>query len=613
MSANPFILGFRKGIRPDKTLSISQWADNKRQIPKEGAAEPGQWRTSRFPFLREIMDELSPQSPTQQVKVIKGTQVGGTEIGNNFLLSTIDQNPRSMLLLLPTEKLMKNHRVMKLQPSIEAMPDLDKKIKRGKTKSDIGDNDKMSFAGGSLIFGHSNSTANYRSLSFPYICLDDVDAFPLDVNEEGSPMELAKKRADTFADRKIYINSTPTIAGESNIELEFEESDQREYFMPCPECNEMVYFKHESFYIPYDKENYKLIGDVKYICEHCGSMIDEFRKTWMMDEKNGAKWIPLNPGHAHKGYRIPSFLSPVGFLSWNEIYTEWVEAQKLMKRGNDTKLKTWTNTRAGRVWEQQFEKLEVDFLLEKREEYDFEVPNGVLILIAAVDTQDNRLELEVVGFGENDEKWAIDRQQFLGDPAQLDVWKELDDYIFNTTFTHQDGEMKIYATGVDSGGNKTKHVMNYCKNRLSKRVYALKGAQALDAPLISARDANKSKYKTPFYMVGVKQTKDDVFGSLKINTPGASYHHFPKDDIKYNEEYFNQLLSERKVNGRWEKIAGRRNEAFDINGYVIGVLAITGINMKKLAQRGPWFYSEKKKTITTTIKKRRRILSKGVN
>ncbi|MFW0696975.1 terminase gpA endonuclease subunit, partial [Aliarcobacter butzleri] len=83
------------------------------------------------------------------------------------------------------------------------------------------------------------------------------------------------------------------------------------------------------------------------------------------------------------------------FLSWNEIYTEWVEAQKLMKRGNDTKLKTWTNTRAGRVWEQQFEKLEVDFLLEKREEYDFEVPNGVLILIAAVDTQDNRLELEV--------------------------------------------------------------------------------------------------------------------------------------------------------------------------------------------------------------------------
>ncbi len=113
-------------------------------------------------------------------------------------------------------------------------------------------------------------------------------------------------------------------------------------------------------------------------------------------------------------------------------------------------------------------------------------------------------------------------------------------------------------------------------------------------------------------MVGVKQTKDDVFGSLKINVPGPSYHHFPKDNVKYNEEYFNQLLSERKVNGRWEKIAGRRNEAFDINGYALGVLAITGINMKKLAQRGPWFYSEKKKT-TTTTKKRRRLLSKGVN
>ncbi len=610
MSINPFILGFSKGLKPDETLSISQWADKYRQLPKEAAAEPGQWRTSRFPFLREIMDELSPQSPTQQVKVIKGTQVGGTEIGNNFIMSTIDQNPRSMLLMLPTESLMKKHRELKLKPSIEAMPHLDKKIRRGKTKADIGDNDKMQFSGGSLLFGHSGSTANYRSLSIPYICLDDVDAFPLDINEEGSPMELAKKRADTFSDKKIYINSTPTTEGESNIETEFEESDQREYFMPCPECKGMNYFKHESFYIPYDKTTYTLTGDVKFICEHCGSMIDEYKKTWMMDEKNGAKWIPLNPGHSDRGYRIPSFLSPLGFLSWNEIYKEWVEAQKLLKRGNDKKLKTWTNTRAGMVWSENYEKLEIDFLKEKKEDYEYEVPNGVLILIAAVDTQDNRLELEVVGFGENDEKWSIDRQIFMGDPAQIEVWEELDKYIFNTTFQHQDGLMKIYATGIDSGGNKTKYVMQYCKKRLSKRVYALKGANTKNAPLVSARDAKKSKYKTPFYMVGVQQTKDAVYSSLKISVPGASYHHFPNNP-KYNDEYFEQLLSEKKVNGLWTvRRTGIRNEAFDINGYAIGVLAITGIDINKLSKRGPLFYVEKKILNKT---KRRRIISKGVN
>lgn len=610
MSINPFILGFTRGIKPDEVSTISQWADKHRQLPKEGAAEPGQWRTSRFPFLREIMDELSPHSPTQQVKVIKGTQVGGTEIGNNFLMSTMDQNPRSMILMLPTESLMKKHRELKLKPSIEAMPLLDKKIKRGKTKSDIGDNDKMQFAGGSLLFAHSGSTANYRSLSVPYLCLDDVDAFPLDVNEEGSPLELAKKRADTFADRKIYINSTPTVSGESNIESEFDESDQREYHMPCPECNGLIYFKHEGFYIPYDKDKFKLTGDVKYICEHCGSMIDEYKKTWMMDEGNGAKWIPLNPEHEDKGYRIPSFLSPIGFLSWNDIYKEWVEAQKLMKRGNDKKLKTWTNTRAGKVWEQQYEKLEVDFLLDKKEEYEYEVPNGVLILIAAVDTQDNRLELEVIGFGVNDEKWSIDRQIFMGDPAQTEVWDQLDDYLSNSTFQHQNGVMKIYATGIDSGGSKTKYVMQYCKARLSKRVYALKGANTKDAPLVSARDAKYSKYKTPFYMIGVKQAKDTVYGSLKITVPGASYHHFPKKD-KYNKAYFNQLLSEKKVNGTWIVIRpGIRNEAFDINGYALGVLAITGIDMKKLSERGPLFYIEKKVIKKT---KRRRIISKGVS
>ncbi len=610
MSVNPYLIGFKLGIAPEDNMTITQWADNKRQLPKEASAEPGQWRTSRFPFLKEIMDELSPHSPTQQVKVIKGTQVGGTEIGNNFIMSTIDQNPRTMLLILPTEKLMKKHRLLKLVPSIKAMPKLDKKIKRGKTKDDIGDADSMTFNGGSLIFGHSHSSSSYRSLSIPYINLDDVDAFPMDLDDEGSPMDLAKKRADTFTNRKIYINSTPTVEGESNIEIEFEDSDQREYYMPCPECSKLIFFEQEYFSIPYDKNKFVLTGDVTFTCKHCGSFIEEFQKTWMMAESNGANWMPHNKGHIHRGYRIPSYLSPLGFLTWNEIFKEYVDALKLMKRGDDTKMKTWTNTRAGRVWSKQFEKLETEFLKDKREEYNAEVPNGVLLLLAAFDTQDNRIEGEVIGFGENEEKWSIDRVVIMGDPSQPEVWAELDNYLFNTKFYHENGEMKIYAAGIDSGGNKTKYVMQYCKPRLGKRIYALKGANGLESPIASLRDAKFSKYKTPFYMVGVQQVKDAVWGSLKLTAPGASYHHFPKSD-KYDDAYFNQLLSEKKVNKRWVVIkAGIRNEAFDINGYALAVLAITGINLQKLALRGPLFHIENKQI---KKRKRRRIMSKGIS
>ncbi len=609
MSVNAYKIGFSRGIKPDKTLSISQWADKKRQLPKGASAEPGQWRTSRFPFVREPMDELSLQSTTQQVKVIKGTQVGGTEIGNNFIMSNIDQNPSTMLLILPTESLMKKHRKLKLVPSIKAMPDLAKKIKAGKTKDDLGDAEGMEFTGGHLVFGHSNSTANYRSLSIPNICLDDVDGFPLDVEGEGSPMDLAKKRADTFSNRKIYINSTPTTEGESNIQTEFENSDQREYYMPCPHCKELVFFEKDKFIFEYDEITYQLKGDVLFSCEHCGSLIEEYHKTWMMDEKNGAKWVPHNPGHEHRGYRIPSYLSPLGFLTWNEIFQEFLDAKKEMNRGNDKKMKTWTNTRAAKVWSKQFEKLELKFLMDKKEDYNAEVPYGVMILIAAFDTQDNRIEGEVIGYGANNEKWHIEKKVFMGDPAQHEVWEELDDYIQNTKFYHADGVMKIYAAGIDSGGNKTKHVMAYCKSRMAKRIYALKGANTLDAPLVSLRDAKYSKYKTPFLLVGVQQAKDDVWSSLKITSAGDSYRHFPNKDT-YNGDYFEQLLAEHKVKKRWTPIRnGLRNENFDTCGYADAVLAFTGIDVNKLAKRGPYFYIEKKKKI---VRKKRRIFNNGV-
>ena len=603
-----FRKAFLKGLEPDPLITVSEWADRFRILPKESSAEPGKWRTKRFPYLKEIMDSLSPQDPTTEVKLIKGTQIGGTEVGNNFLMCYMDLYPSPMLLMLPTETLMKKHRTMKLIPSIKAVPRLKEKIKPGKTKNDVGETTMMEFPGGSLMFGYSNSTANFRSLSFRVVCLDDVDGFPVDVNGEGSPIALAKNRADNFPNRKIYINSTPTIKGQSHIEREYEDSDQREYFMPCPYCGEYIKFEKEHFVYEWDEERYELTSDVHYACPECGSFIEEYHKTQMLE--NG-KWIPQNPGHPYKGYRLPSYYSPIGFLSWEKIFREYLKALKAQKEGDPVKMKAWVNTRDASPYEEEFAKvdIDVDALLKRREEYEAEVPAGVRILTAGVDTQNDRFEVEVVGWGEGYESWSIDYKIIHGDPALPETQKALDLYL-QRLFEHASGnKMRIYATAIDTQGHRTDAVYNYCKKRYLRKIFAIKGSGNIDAPITTGRFSLKNKGKVPLFQIGVNSAKDEIYAALLVEKPGPMYMHWPKKPI-YDERYFMQFLAEKKIDGRWVA-QRRRNEAIDVRVYARAALAIVGIDPNDLAAQERYIFYAGASSSSTT-QKRSRFLSKGV-
>jgi len=72
-------------LRPDPELTISQWSDQHRILSRVSAGEPGRWRTLRTPFLREIMDCLSPSSPYSRVVFMKTAQIGGSEVLLNML------------------------------------------------------------------------------------------------------------------------------------------------------------------------------------------------------------------------------------------------------------------------------------------------------------------------------------------------------------------------------------------------------------------------------------------------------------------------------------------------------------------------------------------------
>ena len=187
--------------------------------------------------MGEIMDRLSPGDPTQRIVFMKAAQVGATEAGNNWIGFAIHQAPGPMLAVQPTVEMAKRNSRQRIDPLIEESPELRERVKPARSRDAGNTMLSKEFAGGILIMTGANSAVGLRSTPARYIFLDEVDAYPASADEEGDPVTLAEARSLTFAHRrKVFLVSTPTIRGLSRIEREFEASDQRRFFVPCPHC-----------------------------------------------------------------------------------------------------------------------------------------------------------------------------------------------------------------------------------------------------------------------------------------------------------------------------------------------------------------------------------------
>lgn len=459
---------FKKYFRPIEELTISEWADKYRILPS-GSAESGRWRTSRTPYLKEIMDELSPQSKVQKCVVIKATQLGFSELGNNVIGYFTHHDPRTIGVWLPTEGMVERHAKKKIWRMIEDTKVLKEVVSprmRGKN-SETSTISQVLFKGGSLSLYGSNQSSSYRSDSINIIIKDDVDGFTDDVEGEGSPMELIDNRADSFANRKIYTNGTPTISEHSHIELEYEDSTQSKYYMPCPYCTpkdrplqnieNMVTFELDNFIYETD-DNYKLLSDVTFLCPHCGSFVEEKQKTFMMDYENGAKYIDKYE-HEIKGYSINSFYSPLGWLTWEQIIREYLKAKKAELNNNKTLIKRFINTRLAQPYKEEKEVVAYQELAKLKNELDRGiVPSDTWKLIMSVDVQGNHFwyEIRALQYG---------YKFHILDYGRVETWEQIETLLRAIYYNSTGGKYSIFICGVDSGYNKNK-VYDFCyKNK----------------------------------------------------------------------------------------------------------------------------------------------------
>ena len=576
---------FQAALRPEPRLTVTEWAEAKRMLDGKSSAEPGPYRVDRTPFNREIMDNLSVVSPVQQVIVMKGVQLGLTEIGNNWIGYIIDNAPGPIMAVQPTVDMMQRTSKMRIAPMIETCETLRNKVKSPRSRDSGNTINQKEFPNGVLILTGANSATGLRSMPARYLFLDEIDAYPLDVDGEGGPISLAEKRTSTFGSRKkIYKISTPTVDGMSAIEAEFRKTDQRYYHVPCPHCGtlQILWFKQ----LRWQEGKY---DDVHYECGHCAEKIYERHKSWMFSL---GKWIPTKPENTREetvGYHISSLYSPDGWTSWKDIAVMWDEVKDV-----EANKKTFINTILGETYKEDVDVPAWESIYDRRESYPLNVPPiDVCFLTAGVDVQKDRLELEIVGWARGKQSYSIDYRVLLGDTAEQHVWMELDK-VLNETWVREDGtQMNIRVMAIDTGYN-TGYVYDYCGRQDITRVIPIKGQDAQTVMVSPPRAVHitsngKKIDHVKVWHVGVSLIIGELYGWLKLRKkeeadgfpPG--YCHFPQYDEYHFKSLTAEVLEKQETKRGFAKYVWvnkfKRNERLDCRVYARAAAAVLNMDL----------------------------------
>ena len=596
----------RHGLKPLPKTSVSEWADTYRMLSAGISAEPGRWRTSRAPYQKEIMDAFT-QPGIHRVVVKSASQIGKSDLMNNVIGRFAHLDPAAIMMIQPTIDMAQDYSKSRIAPMLrdtKVLNNLFYDVKQkgaAVSKTRDGNNTILSklFPGGRLIMCGANSPAGLASRPIRILLADEVDRFPDSAGSEGDPVDLAAKRMTTFWNRVMGLFSTPTNKGASRIDAEYNAGTQEEWQHQCPNCGEYHTLRYQDMIADAKgQDNGKggtlyIVSTVMWRCPDCGF---EFSERQMKDAAQ--QYVAQNPDAIQNGIRsffVNAFSSP--WVTWPEIMKEWLEA-----RGDPEREKVVMNTRFGESYEQigAFENEQI--FLKRREVYGAELPDGVLVLTAAVDTQDNRLEYEIAGWGRGEERWGIQKGVLLGVPDSPNVWNQLD-IVLDKVYRFADGcGLTVTRTFIDSGGHYGDAVYEYCRQRYYQQRFAVKGASISGQNLIYkySKASLKSGGTIPLVLLGVDSGKQYIMDRLSMELPGAKTMHFPLDDMPtdsgltargYDEIYFKGLISEqlvpRKVHGqvvyRWENVAkDRRNEPLDLAVYNLACLHSLPISWETL-------------------------------
>lgn len=587
--ADELAQAWRSGLLPDPALTVSEWADRHRLLSPRASAEPGRYRTDRTPYIRDIVDALSPAHPARRIVVMKSAQVGFTEGGNNWIGYVIHHAPGPMLAVQPTVELAKRFSRQRVDPLISESPALRERVKPARSRDAGNTVLSKEFPAGLLVITGANSAVGLRSMPARYLFLDEVDAYPPSADEEGDPVALAEARTRTFSWRsKVLLGSTPTIHGLSRIEREYDTTDQRRFFVPCPHCKEKQWLRFER--LRWDQGRPE---SAHYICVSCDGRIEEHHKTAMLA---AGEWRPTaesqDPGTI--GFHVSALYSPVGWFSWEQI------ARACEAATTEEAKRSFKNSVLGETWVETGEAPDWQRLYERREPWQIgTIPAGGLFLTAGADVQKDRIEVDVWAWGRGLESWLIDHVAIDGGPEHKATWDALAG-LLSKTWPHAAGaQLGLAKLAIDTG-YEAPAVYAWSRRVGHAQVAPIKGVEGFNrsAPVAGPTyvDVNEGGKKlrrgARLWTIAVATFKSETYRFLRLVRPTdeeaaagamapAGYVHLP---VGAEAEWVKQLVSEQLVTIKtkrgfarleWQKLRDR-NEALDCRVYARAAAWIAG-------------------------------------
>jgi phage terminase large subunit GpA-like protein len=597
---------------PDTGVTVSQWAARHRYL-SELSSMPGLWHNEVTPYLVEPMDCIG-RAGVYEIIFVASSQVGKTEFCCNCIGFLMHQRPAPILYVAETDKKAEVFSKERLAPMIRATPVLRSVVRDSRTRDSGNTLEGKSFPGGHLAIAYATSPESLSSRSRQYAFLDERDAHR--PTREGDPAALAEKRTITFKERRQVVKASsprdrleppagapPDAKRYSPIEWEYETSDKRKFYVPCPHCGEyqVLQWKNEAgdYCIKWDGDD---VANAFYVCQVNGCAIEHEDKAEMLAR---GEWRAEKPFAGRAGFWIWEAYSP--FVTWGEICINFLKA-----KNDPEQLKVFVNTTLAQGWQEFEGGIEVTDLEERREPYTIFLPDGVLVITAAVDVQHNRLEYEVIGWGLEFESWSLAYGVIMGDPSQPEVWEELK-LALTRKFEYESGfagddesgasevlNMRVLVACIDSGGHHSDDVYRFCRANAGRHWFAVKGANVPGKPLVSQPSLLKrAGGLVRLYTIGTETAKDTFARRLAVTKPGPGFCHFPVEferdgHVYYGEGYFKQLRAEHAVMKRtkrgtvrvWEKIKAHwPNEALDLRVYNMAALAILNPDLEQLAAR----------------------------
>jgi phage terminase large subunit GpA-like protein len=590
-----------RALRPPPEMRYSDWARENFRLSTNSAA-PGRFRP--WKFQRGILDAIG--DPTiERVSVIKAARVGYSTTLIASLGAVAVNDPCPIILLMPTDDDARGIAVDDVDPAFRDTPALKGIMRVGRYDARNTITQRAMLGGGSLKILSAMSPRNLRRHTAKVLFCDEVDG--MKITSEGDPLDLAEKRTLSFADRKIVVGSTPTDDTSTMIGRRYDESDQRVFEVPCPECNTPFEIQWEHIHYAPERPH-----EAHCACPHCGSLIEERQKPAMVE---AGEWRATKPEvRGHAGFRLSALISLFANASWGKLAEEFERARRAGASG----LQVFENTVLGRIWSNTIDDVSEHHLMTRLERFGIKwdpglsvwrvkIPNEVAYITAGVDVQVDRLEITLLGWSE-DNIWVLGHEVVRGATNLETTWLELD-ALLATKWDHPLGkEIGVEAACVDSGdGNRTQYVYDFCGPRQPRKIVPIKGRNGPHPVIQISRTRSKRRAGVSLFLVGVDQVKTDIITTLPLSADKPQAFRFA--DV-LDGEWFKQITSERRkvkfVKGRpipeFIRIGGRAAEALDCVVYAIAARHLCRFDFDKRREELQG-RQEVKSTLKTSLKR----------